>query len=230
MTTMNAITRIIPAALGLVLGTLLLASCGVTEPDASPWQNVEDFSWPKQAGITMKYRTIQADTVTGESEVTVDLGSAVDATRMYNGRQMYVLSDPLKTPTSQVHYLPTHDTLIVKQDVIGATFALVSPLEKGHKWVAAYGPQGDTALVAEVIELFSYRKVEGRVYQNVVVVKYNRIRRLSSIYPNEEWIRFYAQGVGEIMTIRNIYPESTLSNPLPQQEQRRVLIETSALN
>lgn len=235
MITMHAINRFISTALGLVLSTLLLASCGVTEPDATPWKNVADFSWPTTKGVTMKYQTIQADTVSDESEVTVDIDISQGPASFYNGQQMYVmrsLTDTVKPITAQMHYLPLQDTLVVSQDNdIGAAYALVAPLEKGRRWVASYTNSGDTALVAEVIELFSYRKIEGTVYENVVAVKYSRLKRLSNIYPNAEWIRFYAQGVGEIMTVRNVYPqESTLADPLPQQEQRRVLVETTATN
>lgn len=232
---MYATTQTSLKALGLLLGLVLLGSCGVNDPDVSPWQNVADFSWPTQKGVTMKYRTIQADTVSEESQLIVDLADVKNTSMLYNGQQMHImrkLYDTTQTQTNQMHYLPLHDTLVVKQDNdLGSAYALVSPIEKGRQWVASYTNSGDTALVAEIIELFSYRKVEGRVYQNVVAVKYRRLKRLSSIYPNAEWIRFYAQGVGEIMTVQNVYPESsTLTDPLPQQEQRRVLIETTATN
>ena len=215
-----------------LLSMLILASCGVTEPDASSWQDVRNFSWPTATGTVMKYRTTtNADNTTEDKELIVERASVLESTVNYHGQDMFVLADTNSSqfaPSDGLHFLPQQDTLYVKNDLSGIEFALVSPLKKGQRWVAAYNGQ-DTSMVAEIIELFAYRKVEGITYRNVVAVKYqNLVGSSSSTHDKEEWIRFFAEGIGEIETIKNNYSSSTSSSePLPERESSTVLIETS---
>lgn len=177
----------------------------------------------------MKYRTEEPDTVILK-ELTVENGADLNSVSTHNGQSMYVLadySDGNWTVGEGLHYLPLQDTLFVANDLGGIEFALVSPLKKGQSWVAAYTAAKDTSVVAEIIELFSYRKVEGITYKNVVAVKY-RTFAASASATKSEWIRLFAEGVGEIETIRNDYPQSTSSSePLPERKQSTVLVETS---
>lgn len=244
---MNAIIQRLRTVPALLLGALLLGSCGVTGPDDSPWQNVGDFSWPTQKGTMMKFRTTEDATVF-DSDVEVDVSDDDPSNpelAFHNGQRMYMLrltkerdvvKDSIITrpDPNPLRFLPLEDTLIVKNDQAGIAYALVSPLVKGHRWVASYdnGLSGkDTTMMAEIIELFSFRKVEGKMYENVVAVKYWRLKPPPLVNVKEEWIRFYAQGVGEITTIRSIYPsESGVPDPLPLQQERKVLLETSAVN
>lgn len=219
---------------GALLSILLLASCGVTDPDESPWQDVRSFSWPTTTGTLMKYRTEALDNdgklVVTNSELKVEQGADVDSDVTYNGQPMSLLNDTdadNQNPGAALHFLPMQDTLIVKNDEISAEVALVAPIKKGHRWVATYNGQ-DTSIVAEIIELFSYRKVEGITYKNVVAVKYKDLRTLPNQSFDTEWVRFFAEGVGEIETIQNDYPVSSSSSaPLPQKRKSTVLVETS---
>jgi hypothetical protein len=212
-------------------GALLLSSCSVTEPSDTVWEDVRTFSWPTDAGVSMKYRTMAhtesgEDTTISEIEVTIAQADASSTIGDHYGQRMYVLNNPDGLSFKQVHFLPTHDSLIVKQEDFGGEIALLAPLDKGHRWYSSR----DSAWEAEIIERFAYRKVEGTVYQNVIAVKYRRKEPLGGIYNNEEWIRFYAEGIGEILTIRNVYPESNSpSQTLPRQEEMKVLVETTAV-
>ena len=194
--------------------TLLLASCNVTNPDGTVWDNVANFSWPTELGTSMKYRVD-----TAQEELTVELA---DPTISYLAGMYVLQNNDLNVALAvQVHYRPSHDTLIVAQDkLLAADIALLAPLEKGHSWVASY----DSTWQAEIIERFAYRKVDGKIYENVIAVKY--VKYENGNPGNTEWIRFFAEGVGEILTIRNSYPDSNApTQTLPRQEVWRELIE-----
>lgn len=224
----------LPALVGVLLGGLVIASCGVTEPDDSPWQNAGSFGWPTTPGVTMKYLTVVSTDTSEEgtsSTVTIDIGGLDDPySPTYNGQAMYVLNDEDGTPTTNVHFFPMQDSLIIEQDEVGAKVALTTPIEKGNTWVASY-QNGKAKWVAEIIELFAYRNVEGTTYEDVVAVRYTHPEDWTggTNTGKEEWIRFYAKGVGEILTINNTFPESTLPNPIPSREKQRVLLETNGL-
>ncbi len=208
---------------------LVAAGCGVTEPDRDAWQDVRSFSWPTTIGTSMKYqthlRTVQGNDTVIESRVTVEQADPSLSISDHYGSPMYVLNDTSKVVWRFVHYLPTEDSLIVKQESFGGEVALLAPIEEGHRWYSSR----DSTWEAEIVNLYAWRKVEGILYENVVAVRYRRTDPLGGTYDNEEWIRFYGEGVGEIMTIRNVYPESSTGAPTaPRQEERRVLVETAA--
>ena len=199
---------------------IILSSCNVTGPDADVWEDVSTFSWPTQTGVSMKYRSTGYDPIK-ETDFTETEVVTVDISEL-DGQEMFVLSDPDKLTFQEVYYLPSKDRLIVKQEEFGEGIALLAPLEKGHKWYTSQ----DSSWQAEIIERFAYRKVDGKIYQNVVAVRY-RMKSNSLIY-EPEYIRFYAQGVGDILTIRNVYLSTNVtSQPLPQEEARTELIETT---
>ena len=138
-----------------------------------------------------------------------------------------MLNDSSESIWNRVRYLPTKDTLVVASERFGGEYALITPIEKGRSWVSGY--IGDEpAWKATILERFAYRKIEGTVYENVVAVKYQRV---DGVQENEEWIRFYAEGVGAVLTIKNVYPISSFSEEtIPQQKQRVVLLETCIAN
>lgn len=216
--------RALIAMIALCGGGLLLSSCSVTEPDDTVWEDVRTFSWPTETGVSMKYRTF-GDTVIDNITIAKADASTEPSANHY-GQEMYVLGNADASRFDQVYFLPTRDSLIVKQEDFGGEIALLAPLEKGHRWYSS----ADSAWEAEIIERFAYRKVEGTVYENVIAVKYRRKERLGGIYDDFEWIRFYAEGIGEVLTIRNKYPDSSSpSETLPRQDAVRVLIETTAV-
>lgn len=209
--------------------SLVAVSCGVTGPDEQPWESVASFSWPTTAGFTMKYRTENRESDTYEYKydtITVEPADQSLADALYNGEQMYVLNNPQEGFAYRVLFLPvrTGDTLIVRHEKFGGELALVAPLEKGSKWISS----SDSAWEAEIIERFAFRKVEGVTYKNVIAVRYEYVKDQAPFDGKTQWIRFYAEGVGEILTIKNVIPVSTGSGePIPVTEQLKVLIETS---
>ena len=210
---------------GILCCGLILSSCNVTGPDSAIWEDVSTFSWPTETGVTMKYRSI--DTATSEEQVTVEIADPPPFKEHLNGMYMLKSDDPDLKYDRYVHFLPMQDRLLVEQDKIGTGIALLAPLEKGHRWYTSENE--NSKFEAEIIERFAYRKVDGKVYQNVVAVRYRK--NLDGQSPDEEYIRFYAQGVGEILTVENVYYNTNAtSEPLPEVKARRELIETSAAN
>jgi hypothetical protein len=206
-----------------VAGTFFLTGCSVTGPDENVWTDVRDFSWSTEEGVSMKYRTYEGDAISGEVTVTVNQSESLAE---FRGQPMYMLYRPQAGQARQAHFLPLNsDTLVVNRMGFGGEFALVAPLEKGHRWYSA----ADSTWVAEVIERFAYRKVEGKVYEDVVAVRYQRRELLGGANRDKEYIRFYARGVGDILTIVNVYPSSSSTAvALPTQEERTVLVERSS--
>ncbi len=209
---------------GLLATTLLFQACGVTEPQSDVWQDVGSFSWPTESGTLMKFQVTNQDQKTSEDFVTVDRAEEGDQSSSHNGTPMYVLRDEQKAASVHVHFLPSYDSIFVKRDKFGSGLALVSPIEKGHRWIASETSNFE----AEIIELFSWRKIEGKVYENVVAVRYRKFDPETGDPEDEkEYIRFYAKGVGEVMTITIDYPSADASvQTIPDQQLRRVLVET----
>ena len=199
----------------LCSATLALSSCGVNSPDEAVWKDVSNFSWPTEIGTVMKYRTIETDTV--EKEVAVEPGIPT-LSEPYLA-DYYALGDTTHASPPMVYFRSTRDTLIARNDNLGAEIELLAPLEEGHKWYATT----DSAWHAEIIERYAYRKIDGTTYKNFIAVKYRKHN--DGIPESEEWIRFFAQDVGEILTIRNVYPSTNSSAQiLPHQVERRELI------
>lgn len=211
---------------GLLGSLLLLASCGVTEPSNEGWQDVSEFSWPTEIGTTMTFR--KSETQSGSiSDIYLDIEAATpDPTNVTPyGRLDLVLVDTSLGDVSMVHFLSTSDLLVVRKEKFGGDPALLlkSPLEKGHRWYSS----SDSLWEAEVVDVYSLRKIEGTLYEDVVAVRYRRTDVVE-----QEYIRFYAKGIGEVMTIENSFIRSTSSTDtsradlIPQLEEKRVLIAT----
>ena len=210
---------------GLLGSLLLLASCGVTEPSNEGWQDVSEFSWPTEVGTTMTFRkssvTENRDTVTDIFDIVI-----AEPTEHFEtpfGTLEYVLEDETKTGISMIHFLPTRDVLVARRGPFGGEIAILlkAPLEQGHRWYTS----SDSTWEAEVVNLYTVRKIEGTLYEDVVAVRYR------STDPNLdsrlEYIRFYARGVGEVMTITSSFGQTSSGHSTNGTlEEKNVLIAT----
>ena len=212
----------------LLATALLFQACGVTEPQSDVWEDVGSFSWPTESGTLMKFQLTKAEVdgklTTLDEFVTVEMTTEEDEDAVIDNRQMFALIDDKKFALNHVRFLPTADTLYVKRDIFGSGLALVAPIEKGHRWLTSEIGNYE----AEIVELFSWRKIEGKVYENVVAVRYRKLDPETDNPQNkDEYIRFYAKGVGEVMTIKISYPSADAPvQTIPAQDERRVLLET----
>jgi hypothetical protein len=223
----GALAMLLAAALGVVA-----CGCGVTEPDQARWQNVSAFSWPVQSGSYLKYRVEKRNSVTDSIETSVREIKPEISDELYENLQpMYLLhqrdNDRDRSIATSTLFLPLTDTLITERGAIPAKYALVAPLEVGRTWNCTYADAAETvpSWSATVVDRYSYRKVEGTVYKNVIEVEY---RRLPPAEP-AMWVQFYAEGIGPIQTIKY-----SASSPTPSEgqspravEEQAVLIETS---
>jgi hypothetical protein len=214
------------------LATMALAAtvgaCAV-EPEEAQWDDVGAFSWPQEVGRTMTYKvnsaTQSSDTMIAEIRAGKDdLDGRAMPYRIHTEK-----SGVASSINNELNFLPTRDTLFTTRGLgdengLKATYALVSPLERGHSWIAAYADGTDSATIrATVIERYSFWKLDGKPYENVVAVRYEAIGPRKT----EEWIRFYAKGIGLILTVRNVYPKSndwTFDSP-PDERERITLID-----
>lgn len=220
------VARIAPLFLPL-LAAGALTSCVVTPEDNTAWQDVSQFSWPTRVGSTMVYKLDEEGFKDTLDIVVKQTDEELAGARMYK-LQPTSRSGARQPSWMNVHYLPTRDTLFTLNNIgFKATYALITPLEKGRTWYAAYSDRNpDTPSVrATVIERYSYWKLEGKGYNNVVAVRYELLGQPA----REEFIRFYAQGVGEILTVHNLYPISNYqSQAAPLEKGRMVLLESDA--
>ncbi len=231
MSAITPLARIIARALlavTLAAAALAVESCGVTEPDQAVWQDVSAFSWPSTPGTLMRYKVEEnlLDSSTTSESIERVTDSSVFS---YNGRPMLMLEDPTLPARFSTHYLPMHDTLVTKADPIGAEFALVAPLDRGHEWIAAYTPDNKPALQARIIDRFSQLKLDGHIYSNVVVVQYVPVS--DSAQHVFQWTRLFARDVGVVQTIEH-WPVPSENGFHPNEYDQRVngrttLIETS---
>jgi len=210
-----------------ICAALLLGACGVSEPDNAQWQHPSAYIWPAEIGAKLQYRVEKTpnglrlgadpDTVF-TNDMTVEQSDS-----LYNGVPMYELRESRGGWRFWRHYLAVGDTVIARNEAFPADFLLIGPLEPGHTWVCGY--QLDTIpWQATVIDRYAWKKVEGRVYKNVIEVEYKPV--VSPI--QESWTRLYAEGIGPIQTVKNYSPlPDAASQPLLPQVERSVLIDAS---
>jgi hypothetical protein len=217
------------------LAVAALAAGCVTPVEEAQWDDVGAFSWPTELGTTMRYKVASQSLDNGGSGNDSTIAEIRAGNEQLNGAAMYRIRTTFKGEQSkhysELHFLPTRDTLyttkgLIYESGLQATYALVSPLEPGHTWIAAYATGTDSATVrATIVERYSYWKLEGKAYENVVAVRYETIGPSKT----EEWIRFYAKDIGPILTIKNVYPLSngSFNNP-PSERDRATLVETTS--
>lgn len=206
---------------GLLLGIALLAGCGVTEPDEAAWTNVAAYSWPADTAAFMRYRVEKiAERNFDTSDITTRISS-----KSFRGEPMFELVRKNQQSQFNLRFLPLQDTLVTQGEKFPAEYALVAPLVKGHSWICGY--QVNSPWRATILERYAYRKIEGRVYKNVIEVEYK-----PTVDPvQESWIRFYAEGIGPVQTTKhNILPlvDTLVDVPTLRPYTREVLISTSA--
>lgn len=211
--------------IGLLFCGLLAAGCGVTEPQEDVWQDIRTFSWPTDTGTVMNYEYSKAGNIIRVDSVTVQIADRDD---VYKGEQMFILNNELDDKNQLIRFLPKEDSLIGRNDKAiygGEGVLLQSPLTKGSEWTVY--TIGQEYVRAEILELYSWRKIEGQLYENVVAVRYRKLySETSEPSTDEEYIRFYAKGIGEVMTILIQYPSTnTTAQPLASQERRWILLE-----
>lgn len=210
------------------LAILVLAGCGVSEPDDQQWKQPSAYIWPAEIGTKLQYRVEKTpnglrigadpnDTVF-TNDMTVERSDS-----SYNGVPMYELRESRGGWRFWRHYLAVGDTVIARNEAFPADLLLVGPLEQGRTWVCGY--QVDTIpWQATVIDRYAWKKVEGRVYKNVIEVEYKPV--VSPI--QESWTRLYAEGIGPIQTVKNYSPlRDTTAEPALPQVERSVLIDAS---
>lgn len=198
---------------------LLVAGCGVSEPSDDPWRDVARFSWPQDTTALMRYKKEQFKYGRLQTEQFSDAQPRLSE-ETYNGTRMFVLQTD-ESAQSWTRYVATHDTLITRRDRFPGDIALAAPLVKGRSWICG---SDTTPWRATVLERYAFRKVDGIVYQNVIEVEY----RPDNAAPSISWVRFYAEGVGPVQTIKNVYDNP--GQTLPEVEQRTVLISSSVQN
>lgn len=228
---MKALRSII-GRIGIVAGvaaTMLVASCGVTEPEDSAWQDVSRFAWPTSSQMTY------VKTVTSGNISTIDTHYVSVVSNAYNGRQMYMLDDKQESLPSRIRFVANRDSLITANERFGGTLPLLAPLDKGHswvsgRWVSGSGKNQDTVLWhATIIEKFAVLQLDGTQYKNVIGVKYESTEPDGT---SQICFRYYAEGIGVIKTVQNTY-QSQGQNPInpgaPTLAELQILTSTTAV-
>jgi hypothetical protein len=233
------VRRFAPAVLALAV-TAVLGACGVTGPDETPWQNVADYSWPTTNGTSMKYRVemdADGDGIIATTDSTT-ISMVVTPTNIkLHDFPMYRLDSTNRVVSQRVLFSARPDTLYIGngdmgREEFGGTYHLVAPLQRGHSWISGYRDDAETIpkWKATIIERLSHLQLEGHRYQNIVVAKYELVDTSAPDY-GSYWIRYYAQGEGPILTIKNLVLQRDASgNPSREMvETRTVLIEPHAV-
>jgi hypothetical protein len=221
-------------ALPLLLLAGLLSACDVNGPADERWLDVSSFSWPTDTQAVMRYITTKAssvttDTVRGRLMDSVDrkkLRYDLTAINRWNLPDQIYWLDRLNSTADQ-YFLPLKDTLITLHSDMQVTYALVAPLEKDHTWPCSYDDNNNPTQRARIIERYSYRKVAGKVYKDVIEVEYRPIIGDTTSF----WVCFYAQGIGPIQIRKNHTTINSGNTPdtgtTTEMDEETVLIETN---
>lgn len=204
----------------------VVSGCAVTQPDEDPWQDVTAYSWP--ADKVLHYRIDDLEDGTQSfSTIPTTLTDSVyrDSQKFYN------LGDPKLRAWRG--FLPLKDTIITLNGHFPMDVALVAPLEKGHKWISGIRTvvtdTGEVTLrwYGEILERYSYRKIEGEVYKNVLEVQY---KPEFFTDPSNKVVRtlFYVEGKGVVQELKSHIRDNGSDDPntLPKLLERVLLIKT----
>ncbi len=213
----------------LALGALGLASCGVTEPEENPWQDVSKFSWPLNTSTRMTYerRNLSYGQISSVAQDTL----ATVAGMSYEGRQWYKIDDPSTAASVRIQYRATSDTLLMANAEFGGSLQLVSPIEKGRTWISPlnYDTQ-KPGWKATVIQQYSVLQLDYKQYKNVVVVKYEQLDRNANTGPVICY-RYFAEGIGPIKSVQNSFePKADISYEPKTAWQKILLTSTASQN
>lgn len=210
----------------LPIAGIVLASCGVTEPDDSAWQSASSYSWPVGPGKRELTFRNEESIDSGHVQTTIDtfdMEATTTSEREFAGLPMYKLDK--RQRGGNVFFLPLRDTLIIF-DQLPAKRALVAPLEKGNSWICEYDADTIPTWRATIVERYSYRNVEGKIYKNVIEVEYVPLTE-RDINAGDSWVRFFAKDVGPVQTIK--LHNTLSSNPsVPDKSEpirRTILID-----
>lgn len=218
-----------------LLTSLVMASCtGTTNPDETAWQDVSQFSWSTKVGTLMKYRT--EENVNGNTEITNSSFSVQLSNKdSYKGKFFYSMKEQGGSAGNKFGFLPLNKDSLVTMNVPYARYALVAPLSKGSTWVSEYKDDEEKvpAAKATIIQKLSELQLEGILYKDVIVVRYDIID-VSGLQNGDiisSYIRSYAKGYGAIQTIENSVPRH--KSPTSDNEfliSKSVLVETIPVN
>ncbi|MEO5928475.1 MAG: hypothetical protein ABIR47_00960 [Candidatus Kapaibacterium sp.] len=222
-------------ALPVLLLAGLLSACDVNGPADERWLDVSSFSWPIDTQAVMRYVTTATNSVKTDT-VSVRLTDSMEKKKAALRNELtainrWNLPDQIYTfdiaNASDRYFLPLKDTLITLSSDMGVTYALVAPLEKDHTWPCSYDDNNNPTKRAKIIERYSYRKVAGKVYKNVIEVEYRPTVGDTTSF----WVCFYAQGIGPIQILKNHTPISSGNTsdtaPTTEVDEETVLIETN---
>ena len=206
--------------------SLTLGACDVTGPDTAPWQQTSSFSWPVGLGKRSLYFRNELSMDSGQVKTDIyvfDMDAQVTSERTFSGQPMYKLDQQQRS--TNYYFLPLKDTLVIF-DQVPATLALTAPIEKGHEWDCAFGNDGQATWRATIVERYSYRNVEGKIYKNVIEVQYKPTADAGHGLDNgNSWVRFFAEGIGPVQTIKLLNTPSTD----PQVPAKSVPVERTIL-
>lgn len=222
--TLRTIGRRYPLSALALLCAAALGGCDVTQPSEATWSDVRAYSWPVHKVLTYRVDDLQS----GEKkqiEIKTSLATTADSTTTHwNGDRFYELKED-RSHAPRL-FLPLRDTLFTRHSEFPSDLALVAPLVKDHSWICGYSIDG-TPWKATIMERYSYRKIDGTVYENVIEVEY-RPQSASSDGEMPIFTRFYAEGKGVVQTIESRVDRPWGNqSPIPKQIEQRVLIKTN---
>lgn len=210
----------------LPLAGILFAACGVTEPDTSAWQSADSYSWPIGNGKReLTFRNEMIDSASVRTDTLVfDMEPMATEEREFGGRAMYKLD--WQQRSTNYYFLPLRDTLVIL-DQVPATLALITPLVQKNSWICEFDAVDSTPTWrATIVERYSYRNVEGTIYKNVIEVEYEPLTK-KDIDKGNSWVRFFAEGVGPVQTIKlfNTFSHNASLPDKSEPVERRILIK-----
>lgn len=222
-----SICRRLPLPALAAIVALAVGGCNVTQPDEGPWRDASAYSWPINRAFLYRTDTLATGGY-AYNMMTAKITTADNALR-WDGSRYFQLRDTAGSRAPRL-FLPLKDTLLTLNTGIPSELGLVTPLEKGHSWTCGTSIEG-VPWKATILERYSFRKIEGIVYKNVIEVEYK-----PEVVTNDDIVvvtRFYAEGQGVVQTLESVIQrQDNPDNPLPTVQtvhrQRTVLVGTES--
>lgn len=194
----------------LSLATALLGGCDITQPSEGQWSDASAYAWRTD---TLRYHVWikGTDSAITDTVILVGRDSLIGSTERI--RILEKIGSDILGPLP-IHTRLQKDTLIVTQGDGPPPFQLTGPIVEGGTWFAQiFERPGDAPVPtwnARIVLLHGRRAIGGKEYKHVLEVEYRSLR------PEDDglfWVRYFAKGVGPILTkkyadeVRNNIPE-----------------------
>jgi hypothetical protein len=183
----------------LSLATAIFGGCDITQPSEEQWKDVNTFAWSTD---TLRYHVWikGTDSAITDTVILVGRDSLIGSTERI--RILEKIGSDILGPLP-IHTRLQKDTLIVTQGDGLPPFQLTGPIVVGGTWFAQiFERPGDAPVPtwnARIVNRHGRKIIGEKAYDDVLEVEYRPLRT-EDVNDGLLWVRYFAKGVGPILT------------------------------